>query len=755
MKKFLLILTVFLLTLGFIGCNKSGSELDIDLDEFIETPKNLIITDKVLSWDTVENADGYIIYLNGEEEGKVNINSFDFSDLTGDSLIFQVKTAAPRGMQDSGLSASIAYVANSYQEISDITQMLSQTSWDIPDGFGEELVRKGMTYSVLEGYMDAFEVYTLSLETSNNMMDQYNSLNTLLSNFENIEAIISAFVVTLLPVSIQNQIDDLQEQLDDTSPYYYVNREEIELNIAALQALLVEIENNPDAIVISIRTTMDYLMSIEELISTDLITYIQNLTDEIDGTEPNFNISEIVLIKEEIVDVLRETMPSQEDMILMYQLYDVVASVSESSINLEISVNDFSGKMAARTLYSFAAVINFLDSLDQAYFEVIFSLVEDDEAYELFIAEKFIKTIEYYDAFRDDNEELLKSISDVFTDEEKEILFDDYISSIENNEMIEEEYGDQLDSLLTAFSDLNFELLLYLETTNQEAFDAALDMFVERDGELLNKLIELQGFIYYTYYNEYSNSVIGEIYDSFGEFSHYKTLATYDFVEELVYVLDAALNSINDEDYGTFIEVLFAIIPIDLLTPALEIDNNSATAIVDAFNSMLDASKENQLDFVQNLFEYIIDENVIDGLYQVEEDVYAYWTTEYTGLDYNYIAENDTYVKYAFMIEMASYYVDFMNNSNRGLIDDIIDEVVLFMKNDTFLDYTLLTDTEIDYFSTNISDLLDYIEATLNQIADFDASNLSSANEADIEAFVAEIAIRLFTIMNDPLATKN
>lgn len=749
MKKFLLIITAVLLAFGFVGCNKSGSELDIDLDEFIETPTNLNITNKVLSWDSVENADGYIIFVNGEEEDSVKTNSYDFGSLTGDSLIFQVQTKAPRGMQDSGLSVSIAYVANATQEIASISQTLSDLSWNVPEGFSEELVRKGMTNVELEGYMEAFDVYNASLETAESMMDHYNALNTLLSNFQNIEAIISALVITVLPLSIQEQIDELQEQLDNSSYYYYVDQEEIEMSIASLEALLLEIQNNPDDIVISIRATMDYLMSIEELISTDLVTYIQNLVNEVDVEDPNFNIDEIILIKEEIVDVLRETMPSQEDMILMYQLFDVVASVSESSISLEVTVDDVTGKMAVSTMYSFEAAINFLDSLDQEYFEVIFSIIEENEDYDLYVAEKVIKTIEYYDAFRDDNEALLESISNVFTDEEKEIMFDDYISSMQDNEIIEDEYGDQLDSLFTAFSNLNFELLLYLETTSKEAFDAALDVFVERDGELLKSLIILQGFTYYTYYDDYSNDATNESYENFGEFSHYQTLSTYDFLKELLYVLDGMFNTIDDEDYGTLIEVIFAVIPTDLLVPALEIDNASAVSLKAAFNTMMDETKGNQLELIQNLVGYIIDEDVIDDLYQVEEDLYSYWTTEYNNVDYLYIVENDTYVKYAFMIEMASYYADFMNNANRGLLDGIIDELVLFMRNSAFLENTLLTNDQIDYFATNVNDLLDYIKTTLNQIGDFDASDLSSSEVEEIEAFMDEVSDRLFRIFTD------
>lgn len=756
MKKVLLLLFIVIASFGFVGCNNGGSEIDINLDEYIATPSNLEITDKTLSWDEVENADGYVIYVNGEEGETVTTNSYDFSSLTGDSIIFQVQAEAPRGMQDSGLSASIAYIANFDQEVTDIETALSYTTWDVPDGFVEELVRKGMTEEVFEGYLDGYETFMFDMNNSESMNDQYMALDEFLSNFENIEAIISAFVVTVLPENIQFELTimegdlfEYQAELEGAGEYKYEYLEgriaSLEMSIAAAEELLLQIQENPDSIVLSIKTTMEYFMSIEELLTGDLINYLENFIEEGNEYEPDFNIEEILLLKEEMVDILRETMPTQEEMMLMFEFYDVVAAISEESVNVSVSVDNYNGKMAAQTLLSIEAMINFLDILDEDYITEFFSTIEEDETYDMFIADKFILTIKYYDEFRDKNEALLESIGHVFTDEENEILFNDYINSFSNNDMIDEEYNE----IYTSLGNINFEILLQLETTFKDTFDDVLDVFVERDGEFLKKYIILEGFTYWGWDSEFYNRSTGEIYDSVAEFNHYQTLATYEFAEELSYILEAILNSFNDEDYEDFIELLFTVIPVSLVGDEFDLEDQTANNIKDAVNTMFDNSKGDQLELLQNLISYIVDEKVFADLYEMEENLYAYIQEQYPDAEYSYEYSDDSYVAYAMVIQIAEYYVDFMNNANRGLIDDIIDEVIIMLLIEDVMNAANLTETKIDNLETNAADLLDFVKTSFEQIKDFDASDLSTTEIEAIQTFSAELQGRFFTITMD------
>ncbi len=757
MKKVLLLLFIVIASFGFVGCNNGGSEIDINLDEYIATPSNLEITDKILSWDEVENADGYVIYVNGEEGETVTTNSYDFSSLTGDSIIFQVQAEAPRGMQDSGLSASIAYIANFDQEVTDIETALSYTSWDVPEGFVEELVRKGMTEEVFEGYLDGYDSFMFDMNQTESMSDQYDALHEFLSNFENIEAIISAFVVTVLPESIEFELSimegdlfEYETELEDAGEYYHEYLEEriasLEMSIATLEELLLQIQENPDSIVLSIKTTMEYFMSIEELLTGDLINYLENFIDEGFESEPDFNIDEVLLLKEEMVDILRETMPTQEEMMLMFEFYDVVAAISEESISMQFTVDNYNGKIAAQTLLSIEAIINFLDLLDEAYFTEFFSLIEEDENRDMFIADKVILTIKYYDEFRDKNEALLESIGNVFTDEENEILFNDYINSFNNNDMIDEEYNE----IYTSLGNINFEILLQLETTFKDTFDDVLDVFVERDGEFLKKYIILEGFTYWGWDSEYYNRSTEEIYDTFKEFNHYQTLAAYEFAEELSYILEAILNSFNDQDYENFIELLFTVIPVSIAADEFDLEDQTASNILDAVNTMFDNSKGDQLELLQNLINYIVDEEVFADLYEMEEDLYGYIQTQYPDAEYYYYEySDDPYVAYAMVIQIAEYYVDFMNNANRGLVDDIIDEVIIMLLIEDVMNAANLTETKIENLETNIADLLDFVKTSFEQIKDFDASDLSTTEIEAIQTFSTELQGRFFAIMMD------
>ncbi|MCK5732460.1 MAG: hypothetical protein KAH13_05545, partial [Tenericutes bacterium] len=222
MKRLLLLSFIAVLSFLLIGCNNGGSDLDIDLDEFISAPLNLSISSKTLSWDEVETADGYLVYVGGEEEDSVNTNSFDFSDLTGDNLIFQVKTKAPRGMQDSGFSASVAYVANPTQELTEINSaysaMINSLSGpslpdSLPEGFAEELVRKGMIGSEFETMMTSFISLQTNMATTSTINGQFELFDTFLSSVDNVEAFVSASVITFLEEMLQTQISELQSEL--------------------------------------------------------------------------------------------------------------------------------------------------------------------------------------------------------------------------------------------------------------------------------------------------------------------------------------------------------------------------------------------------------------------------------------------------------------------------------------------------------------------------------------------------------------
>ena len=760
MKKFVLLLLGIFLLFGVAACNTGGSEIDIDMDEFIASPTNLAISGKVLSWDAVENADGYIVYVNGEEEDDVKTNSFDFSGLTEAKLVFQVRTKAPRGMQDSGLSASIAYVANPTAEIALINSAIEDSNMSLPEGFAEELVAKGMIGTEFEDMMDEVETFVTAVQSAETVTEFYNAVDQLLASVDNVEALVSAVIKTLLVEQIEmiiaENIDDLdyyQEWYDEEPAGYYKDYlgervDSLEQEIAALQELLDQIENNPDYLVKSVTTTIEYFLSIEEMISTDLVGYIQNLSEVTDPA--NINVNELVLIKEEIVNILRETMPTQEDMVLMFEIYNTLMAVSGEVIEMETTVDNYVGKMAAQSLMTIEAFINFLDSLDSDYFTAVKAEFTVTSPNLLNGAEVIILTIKYYDAFREDNAALLDQISSVFTDEEQEQLFDDYMTGMSELQS-DEEYNMFVSQLVS----INFELLIRLQNEFEEAFDAALDAFVERDGEILRQMVILQAFEYDYWGDYYGNWVTGEVYENSSEYNTARTITEMTIAQEVFYMIDAVLNVTDNEDYQTVIELIFDVIfdaiPADEIASQTGIELTVINSLLTLAETTMNETSADQLELLQNIVEYAVDEEVFATVIQLIEDMGDYESTTY-GEDYYYY--DDPYLDYALLIVLAEIYDDFMTSGNRGLVDDIIAEFISALTDTNVQDLTGLTEQQVGFVETNLDDLLDFVKDELGNIANMNASDLSESDLTAIEDFINEVRMKAMYLTVDPDNTK-
>ncbi|HOH18666.1 MAG TPA: hypothetical protein PK087_05025, partial [Bacilli bacterium] len=102
-KKLLFIFLLIFSVFGLAACDGDDTP-DVDKTESVDVPINLAISGKVLTWDAVEKATGYIVYVNDVEKKTVTTTSYDFSSLSGENLIFQVVAKAPKGMNNSAKS---------------------------------------------------------------------------------------------------------------------------------------------------------------------------------------------------------------------------------------------------------------------------------------------------------------------------------------------------------------------------------------------------------------------------------------------------------------------------------------------------------------------------------------------------------------------------------------------------------------------------------------------------------------------------
>ncbi len=746
MKKFILLLFTMILIFGFVGCNSSASEIDLDMDEFISNPTNLVISGTTLSWDAVEDAAGYIVYANSEEVDKVKTTSYDFGDLEGAKLIFQVRTRAPRGMQDSALSPSLAYVANKTQEIATINAALLSHGYDEVLGadFATELVNKGMIGSEVEAMLTSMDTMMDDMDSVESLSDFYDVMDAFMADVDNVEAVVSAFVNTVLVDALESEIADLEDEMDYGDDYFY-STDDLQVQLDMLQGLLDQIQDDPDAIVMTITTVIEYFMSVEEMITADLIANIEALAETEDAG--SINVAELLVVKDEIVHILRETMPSQEDMLLMYNMYNVLVSMSgTTTINYDGIVEDYNSKMAAQSLMTLEAFINFLDGLDNAYFTTMISELNSNQSEAMMAAEVMILNVKYFDSYKADNDDLFDEMNEMFTDEEKEAMFDEAVTAFaamsdtdSSTEMVSE-----------MLSSVNFETLLELQIVLEEAFDAFLNAFVASDGEIIRQVAIAENYSYYYYDEEYQNYATDETFANYTEFRHKESLTNFEVGKEAVYLMDAVLQTVKAEDYQKALDFMFALIPSEDASMSDKGGMSLAYfGLMTVFQSAVDSSSSSQFELLQNVVEYLVDEDVFDDLAQLEIDSYNYGVSEY-GADFRNSRsgyEDDSYFDYAELIFAAGVYDGFMTNANRGLVDDIVDAIAIALKDDTIQEESGMTDTEVDTMKTNVGLLLDFLSTEFDDIKDFNASNLTTSNLTTLEDFQDDLMTTLQDIV--------
>ena len=732
MKKIILALLVVVISFGIFSCNNDGSNLNIDEKEFIIAPTNLTISGKLLSWDLVENAKGYIVFANGEEVDTVKITSYDFSDLDGDRIVFQVKTEAPRGMQDSPFSASFAYVKDKDYEIQNVSNILSEYNLTKTDELAEELVNKGMLSTDVNELLTEFDSFISESYESDDYIGVYNALNDLLSKVDNVEALVSALVKVYFPTyldmyitSLEENIsyyNNLKEQYPNMFDYYQTMIDDTQNTLDTYNEVKELLNSNPDKLVLSITSTLDYFVSVESLMTESLVETLLSLSD-VDNVS-NLNASELEVANEEMVNVLRETMPSQEDMILIYQLYDIVLMLSGSETSINEDIDNYTGKMAIKTLYSLEAFINFLDSLDENYFENVVSDLKNESTIEMGYTEAAILTISYYNDFRDDNESLLNNISNVFTDDEKELLYNDYTDMVENLN----------DSSLYSLS-MSFQDLLILQTTFEDAFDKMLDVFVERDGELLRLYVIVSEYKYDFESQNYKNDILDKTYQEFGDYTYDKELDTIKFLKELTYILQGGFKEVDSEDYHLFVPFITNILSdylVNLNEVSYEsINYNVLETLISAF---VENSGDMQFDLIDNLLNYLIDEKVFDDFYTLEVNIKESNLEE--------VQEDGE------IIFWLGVYDDFMNSNNKELLDDIITEFFNELSQTNNLNGLNLTAEQVNIIETNVNDFFEYISENSDTILEFDYTNLSTSDSLTIDAFNATLENYLSAISN-------
>lgn len=151
-KLFSVILVICLFVICLTACANVQTEL--------ESPTNVSIDDSILSWNSVEGATGYIIFVDGSEKGTTLTNSFDLSTLNLSAekeYSVQVKAKGDGYVKlGSKLSASVIY-----KFTDDARRMLSNDEkFNYYNGNSNSYYGVGRTINVIDDeYLDVDSKY--------------------------------------------------------------------------------------------------------------------------------------------------------------------------------------------------------------------------------------------------------------------------------------------------------------------------------------------------------------------------------------------------------------------------------------------------------------------------------------------------------------------------------------------------------------------------------------------------------------------
>lgn len=725
MKKFSIVIILLLFTMTLLGCNK-----DEIGEVFLNTPVNLSITGDKLLWDEVEGAKGYIVYEDNIQVEKVKTNEYIFNSNSTDRIIFTVRAIAPRGSEDSPMSLKIAFVPNYQDEVNAVNVFLDDIELNFSPLLAEELVSKGMLASDMEDMIDNIDdiLNDYSGDSDSSFVYIYDSLSQLLSETNNYEAIISALIVCYVPSVIETEIYNLQEKVDEMADYFLEapdsfdleplekQRTEVLETIDLYESILTQIEETPDILILSLCESIDYLITINDYASNDLVNSINDLLLMDDPTKAS--VTELYQMVEEIKSVFEETKPSREELVAISSMEQFLYLNLDASESPSLNIENLYGKRAYQLSLSIDAFIQFLDIIDENY---ITKMIDYKQLY--YSPEYGINiaalNAEYVNNYLKTNETLLDNLFEVFSKSEQEFLFNTLnFSNVATEDITNFSYYPLMYSLEV------LDNLSFLDVYNAKL--AAKDFFEVFVEEVANDNTFIELYMNYSEYGYYVSSM-DEEYGSRSQYQFTFSIMRNDLLEETYRILDVYNSSLDKESFLSVLTILYKNTAGSVY--GMQIRNQTSSnldILLELFNTVTKQFDTELYDFYIDGITYINDESYFDGLTTIFN---SYLDIE---VDLNY-SGNIRDIKNYLALD------DFLTAKRVKLLEDIFDEIIEEISQSEFKSEFDLTTTDIETIETNLDAYLELLTQANEELGDIDLLNLTSSDQYTYLMYQAEL----------------
>lgn len=713
-KKLLLIIMLFFALFTFAACDlfSDGGDdyVPYEGEEFLSAPVNLQINEntKVLSWNAVEHASKYEVYVNGKKKTTVTGTSYDFSSKSGDYLVFYV-IAVGENYANSEKSVSIAYIKNTASVISAIIAAGEELDMMIDEASATELAKRGLT---AEKFAKDVAVVKALIEAadSEGPVDM-KVLNSKFSDLVKAKIDFVPYVSALLKL-VQPELEDAYEQAFDS---------ERQILGEILDLYETEYEN----LVLAVANTIEYFVKVYDLTKGN----IADLVDEFKDLKGEPDWQTVFAIKKEITDDLLDRLPPVRDVSLVYRLTAKLLEALSGTDGIADVYYDNASALANQTVLKIKFSLNFLNEIDYAFYSEIRETLEEAPTAQQGAVESLILLILKYDEFVKDNEKLVNDLKSALTEEQKD-------------QFLLAELRSQLATLenLTGF-ELEFDEDVYLDFVKvlKVLGEKAFDYLVASEGELIRLFATMASYhadsywdydgFYYIYDNEYT----GETFEYRSQYEFARNITSIDLIAELVNLYKATCATLNDQQVDAIVAFINEV--LGLIIDNTDIEPEGVWVIESLFEYFADHIDDAKA-LVDKFANHTVQVQFFAKLKETVTKVHNHYVEEY-GEDYEGYEDNYDYEEYAYIIFVAKYLKPFYDTNDDDILA-LIDEFLDLME---VIDEEVNIDLEfdIDEVRENIDAWLENSYPLLDQIKNFDVDTLTGAQKEILDQFLRDL----------------
>ncbi len=492
MRKVLQIMILLLSVFVLVACGDKTPDLTID------APKNVELNGDVLTWDAVSDADSYLVYIDTRSVA-VTGTTFNLANepmTVGEHLISVV---AVRGEGFSIPSTVLTYTVAS---LADPVNIANSVIALVDETYEPDMDQSDFAYEwEYESYLEAMQMATAYAEaTANLRMTEENAVGF----FEDF----SSMAQSLDETTTLNDVMDEMEMFDTYNMTPYATAYVI-YNLALVgmtqdeveQEILDAFEDNEEVVVQSLEMVLDFIMTVKDAIPANVISTIDTAIANEEITN-----AEIFLIKDEMLQILIDNLPSVSDFAILYTaLFHVSGAITGVDMTSYISHATY---LAEVNHLEFEIVLGLLDSITLQNMNEVEALVNamQTETYDPYWDEYYMETdpagaielILYLVTFVDDyvaaNQTLFDQMDALMADDSAEALFviaiDNVIAQIQADVTIPTAEKTEIIALLNEFKG-EYDTIVAAQAVIQEIGMSALREFIDSEASLILSIMEL------------------------------------------------------------------------------------------------------------------------------------------------------------------------------------------------------------------------------------------------------------------------